>query len=318
MFSVSENGVLVMRSGGINNSAQLSWFDRTGKQVGTIMAPGSYSAPALSPDQKTVAVSRSDLVAGAASDIWLINLERGTQIRLTDDPAGDSYPAWSPAGDRITFVSTRNGETTIYQKLSNGSAVEEPFVSSAELKYNPTFSPDGKFIIYAQLNPKTNADLYRVSTDSDKKVEPFWQTNFIEAQPRVSPNGRWIAYISNETRQFEVYVQKFPVAGSKVLISVGGGSQPQWRADGRELYYYAPNRKLMAVEVNGDGPTFTVGNPQPLFDIRVLGAIDQSFPGNGYYTRTHNGDRFLVPSVPEAPERQQINVILNWTADIKR
>jgi eukaryotic-like serine/threonine-protein kinase len=318
MFSLSENGVLVMRSGGINNNAQLSWFDRTGKQVGTITAPGTYSAPALSPDQKTVAVSRSDLVSGTASDIWLINLERGTQIRLTDDPASDTYPAWSPAGDRVTFVSTRNGQTTIYQKLSNGSAVEEPLVASAELKYNPTFSPDGKFIIYSQLNPKTNADLYRVSNDSDKKVEPFWQTNFIEAQPRVSPNGRWIAYISNETRQFEVYVQTFPIAGNKVLLSVGGGSQPQWRADGRELYYYAPNRKLMAVEVNGDGPTFTVGIARPLFDIRVLGAIDQSFPGNGYYTPTRNGDRFLVPSVPEAPERQQINVILNWTADVKR
>jgi dipeptidyl aminopeptidase/acylaminoacyl peptidase len=318
MFSVSENGVLVMRSGGINNNAQLTWFDRAGKQLGAITAPGGYNMPALSPDEKTVAVSRVDLLAGTASDIWLINLERGTQIRLTDDPASDSYPAWSPAGDRITFVSTRNGQTSIYVKLSNGSAVEEPLVSSPELKWNPTFSPDGKFIIYAQLNPKTNTDLYRVSTESDKRVEMFLQTNFIEAQPRVSPNGRWVAYVSNETGKFEVYVQTFPVAGSKLLVSVGGGSQPQWRADGRELYYYAPDRKLMAVEVNGDSPTFTVGIARPMFDIRVLGTVDQSFPGNGYYTPARNGNRFLVPSLPEAPERQQINVILNWPADLKK
>jgi Tol biopolymer transport system component len=274
--------------------------------------------PALSPDEKTVAVSRVDLLAGSASDIWLINLERGTQVRLTDDPASDSYPAWSPAGDRITFVSTRNGQTSIYVKSSNGSAVEEPLVSSPELKWNPTFSPDGKFIVYAQLNPKTNTDLYNVSTGGDKRVEPFLQTNFLEAQPRVSPNGRWVAYISNETGQFEVYVQTFPVAGNKLLISVAGGSQPQWRADGRGLYYYAPNRKLMAVEVNGDGPTFTVGIAQPLFEMRIFGTNDQSFPGNGYYTLTRNGNRFLVPSVPESPERQQINVILNWTADSAR
>ena len=318
MFSVSENGVLVMRTSGINSNAQLSWYDRTGKQVGTIMGPGGYSMPALSPDEKTVAVSRVDLLAGAASDIWLINLERGTQMRLTDDPASDSYPSWSPAGDRITFVSTRNGVTSIYAKLSNGSAIEEPLASSVELKWNPMFSPDGKFIIYAQLNPKTNTDLYKVSTGGDKKVEPFLQTNFIDAQPRVSPNGRWVAYISNETGQFEVYVQTFPVAGSKLLVSIGGGAQPQWRSDGRELYYYAPNRKLMAVEVNGDGPTFTVGIAQPLFDVRVFGTADQSFPGNGYYTLTRNGNRFLVPSVPESPERQQINVILNWTADLKK
>ncbi len=317
MFSVSENGVLVMRSGGINNNAQMIWFDRAGKPLGPITAPGGYNMPALSPDEKTVAVSRVDLLAGTAFDIWLINLERGTQIRLTDDPAGDIFPSWSPASDRITFASTRNGQTSIYVKLSNGSAVEQPLVSSAELKWNPTFSPDGKFIIYAQLNPKTNTDLYLVST-SDKKVEPFWQTSFIEAQPRVSPNGRWVAYISNETGQFEVYIQTFPIAGSKLLVSIGGGSQPQWRADGRELYYYAPSRKLMAVEVNGDGPTFTVGTARPLFDIRVFGSIDQSFPGNGYYTPTRNGSRFLVPSLPEVPERQQINVILNWTADLKK
>ena len=317
MFSVSENGVLVMRSGGINNNAQMIWFDRAGKQLAPITAPGGYSMPALSPDEKTVAVSRADLLAGTASDIWLINLERGTQIRLTDDPANDSYPAWSPMGDRIAFVSTRNAQTSIYVKLSNGSAVEEALVSSAELKWNPTFSPDGKFIIYAQLNPKTNTDLYLLST-GDKKIEPFWQTNFIEAQPRVSPNGRWVAYVSNETGQFEVYVQTFPIAGSKLLVSIGGGSQPQWRADGRELYYYAPNRKLMAVEVNGDGPAFTVGIARALFDIRVFGAVDQSFPGNGYYTPTRNGNRFVVPSLPEIPERQQINVILNWTADLKK
>ena len=318
MFSVSENGVLVMRSGGINNNAQMIWFDRAGKQLAPITAPGGYNMPALSPDEKTLAVSRADLLAGTASDIWLINLERGTQIRLTDDPAHDSYPAWSPMGDRIAFVSTRKAQTSIYVKLSNGSAVEEALVSSAELKWNPAFSPDGKFIIYAQLNPKTNTDLYLIST-ADKKVEPFWQTNFIEAQPRVSPNSRWVAYVSNETGQFEVYVQTFPIAGNKLLVSIGGGSQPQWRADGRELYYYAPNRKLMAVEVNGDGPAFTVGIARPLFDIRALGAtIDQSFPGIGYYTPTRNGSRFVVPSLPEIPERQQINVILNWTADLKK
>ena len=318
MFSVSENGVLVMRSGVINSN-QLIWFDRAGKQLGAVAAPGSYNMPALSPDEKSVAVSRADLLTGAAADIWLINLERGTQIRLTEDPASDSYPAWSAAGDRITFVSTRNGQNSIFQKLSNGSAVEEPLVSSAELKLNPTFSPDGKFIIYSQLNPKTNHDLYLVSTGSDKKIETFLQTNFAEVQARVSPNGRWVAYVSNETGQFEVYVQTFPVVGGKLPVSVGGGSQPQWRADGRELYYYAPTRKLMAVEVNGDSPTFRVGNARPLFDIRSLGAaIDQSFPGTGYYTSAGNGNRFLVPSLPERPELQQINVILNWTADLKK
>jgi Tol biopolymer transport system component len=318
MFSVSKNGVVVMRGGGLTNN-QLMWFDRTGKQLGPLTSPGGYNAPALSPDDKTVAVGRLDLLTGTAADIWLIDLQRGTQIRLTTDPAGDSYAAWSPGGDRIAFLSTRNGDPSIYVKLANGSAVEEPVVSSAEAKFNPTFSPDGQFLMYAQVNATTYLDLYLISTGPDKKVRPFLQTKFIKGQPRISPNGRWVAYTSNETEKFEVYVETFPVAGSKLLISVGGGSQRQWRADGRELYYYAPDRKLMAVEVNGDGPTFKVGVAKPLFEIRITGGgIDQSFPGNGYYAVTRDGKRFLVPSIPQTPERQQINVILNWTADLKK
>jgi Tol biopolymer transport system component len=317
MFSVSENGVLVFRAGGGMTNNQLVWFDRSGKQLSVLTPPGSYNAPALSPDEKKVAVSRLDLQTGTPSDIWLIDLERGSQIRLTTDPTSDLYPSWSPNGDRVTWVSTRNGGTSIYQKLSNAASPEEPLVSSAELKFNPQWAPDGQSIIYAQLNPKTNVELYLLSLSGEKKSTSWLQTSFIEAQPRLSPNGRWIAYISNETEQFQVYVDSFPATGAKVAISIGGGSQPQWRADGRELYYYAPDRKLMAVEVDGDGPTFKVGEARPLFEIRVA-SIDQSFPGNGYYTVTHDGKRFLVSSLPEAPERQQINVIVNWAADIKK
>jgi Tol biopolymer transport system component len=316
MFSVSENGVLVLRAGGFINN-QLIWFDRSGKLLGALTPPGSYNAPALSHDEKKIAVSRVDPQTGTAADIWLIDLERGTQIRLTTDAASDSFPSWSPNGDRITFISTRSGATSIYQKPSNGVSPEEPLVTSAELKYNPQWSPDGQSIIYSQLNPKTNGDLYLLSLSGEKKSTSLLQTNFVEGHARFSPNGRWIAYISNETGQFEVYVESFPATGAKLAISIRGGSQPQWRADGRELYYYAPDRKLMAVDVNGDGPTFKVGEARPLFEIRV-NAIDQSFPGNGYYTPTHDGKRFLVSSAPEAPARQQINVIVNWTADLKK
>jgi Tol biopolymer transport system component len=316
MFSVSENGVLVFRTGSINSN-QLTWFDRSGKLLNVLTPAGYYSAPSLSPDEKKVAISRLDRQTGGAADIWSIDLERGTQIRLTTDPASDTFPSWSPDGDRVTFISTRNGVTSVYQKPSNGASSEEPLISSAELKYNPQWSPDGQFIIYSQLNPKTNSDLYLLSLSGGKKSTSLLQTNFGEGQARFSPNGRWIAYISNETGQFEVYVESFPATGAKLPISIGGGSQPQWRADGRELYYYALDRKLMAVEVNGDGPIFKVGEARPLFEIRVA-VVDQSFPGNGYYAVTRDGKRFLVSSLPEAPQRQQINVIVNWMADLKK
>ena len=318
MFSVSENGLLVMRTGALINN-QLMWFDRAGKQLAAVTPPGAYNAPALSPNGKQIAVSRVDLQSGTTADIWLIDIERGTQIRFTTDPASDTFPSWSPTGDRIVFVSSRNGVTSIYQKPSDGSSAEEPLVSSPQVKYNPTWSPDGQSIIFAQLNAKTNTDLYLFSVQGDRKLEAFLQTNFIDAQARFSPNGRWVAYVCNETGQFEVYVGSFPPSGGKVPVSIGGGSQPQWRADGRELYYYTPNRKLMAVEVNSDGPTFQVGVSKPLFDVRIGGAVlDQVFPGNLYYTPARDGTRFLVPSLPEAPAPQQIHVIVDWHAGLKK
>jgi eukaryotic-like serine/threonine-protein kinase len=316
MFSVSENGVLALRTGGLVQN-ELVWFDRTGKQLGEVTSPGSYSSPSFSADDKRVAVRRAD--QSNNSDIWLIDLERGVPTRFTTDLGLDNFPAWSPDGSLIAFISTRNGQTSIYQKSASGAGAEEALITSAELKYNPQWSPDGRFILYAQISATTNVDLLLLPLSGERKAQPFLQTSFIEAQGRFSPDGRWVAYISNETIQFEVYVQSFPASNGKVRISTGGGSQPQWRGDGRELYYYTPDRKLMAVDVNGEGSTFKVGVPRPLFNIRVVGAgIDQGFPGNGYYAATRDGKRFLVTTSPEAGERQQINVILNWTADLKR
>jgi len=317
MFSVSENGVLALRSGGLVQN-QLIWFDRAGKQLGEVTSPSSYSSPALSADEKRLAVRRADYQTNNP-DIWLIDLERGVPIRFTTDPAIDSFPAWSRDGSRIAFISTRNGLTSIYQKPSSGAGAEEALITSAEPKYNPEWSPDGRFILYAQTNATTNVDLLLLPLSGERKPQPFLQTNFIEAQGRFSPDGRWVAYISNETGQFEVYVQSFPATSGKVAISTGGGSQPQWRRDGRELYYYTPDRKLMAVDVYAEGSTFKVGVPRSLFNIRVVGAgIDQGFPGNGYYAPAGDGKRFLIATSPEGSEHQQINIVLNWTADLKR
>ena len=155
--------------------------------------------------------------------------------------------------------------TSIYQKPLGGAGTEEVLLTSEGMKVTPDWSPDGRFILYAQLNPTTNADLYLLPLSGERKPEPFLQTKFIEAQGRFSPDGRWVAYVSNETGQFEVYVQSFPATGGKLPVSTGGGAQPQWRADGRELYYYTPDRNLMAVDVSGEDSTLKVGVARPLF-----------------------------------------------------
>ena len=316
-FSVSDKGILSLRTGGVARN-QLMWFDRTGKQLGVFTSPGNYSSPSLSPNENTVAVSRVDFQTLTGADIWLLDLGRGAQVRFTTDPANDSYPAWSPSGDRIAFVSTRGGVTGLYVKPTTTEGPEVPLVTSVESKVNPAWSPDGRFILYSQINPITNVDLILLDVSGDRKTTPFLQTNFIEAQGRFSPDGHWVAYISNETGRFEVYVQGFPTGSAKVAVSTGGGSQPQWRSDGRELYYYTPDRKLMAVEVTEEGSTFKIGTARPLFELKISGAgIDRGFPGIGYYTVTRDGKRFLVAGSPDNQDPQQLTVVLNWTADLR-
>jgi eukaryotic-like serine/threonine-protein kinase len=317
-FSVSENGVLIVRSGELVLN-KLTWLDRTGKEIGVITKAGNYNAPTLSPDEKKVAVSRLDFQSTVAADIWVIDLERGTETRFTYDPGSDRWPSWSADGNSIIFVSTRAGSTNIYQKASNGSGAEEPILTSEQSKASPAWSDDGKFVLYGQLNAGTIWDVFVLPLAGDRKPQPVIQTNFVDIHGQFSPDGRWIAYSSNESGQFQVYVQTFPPSGSKWPVSIDGGSQPRWRGDGRELYYFTPDLKLMAVEVNGQRDKFQVGVPKLLFELRVRGAgVDLGFPGSGYYTVTRDGKRFLVASSADVPDKQQITVILNWTPHLNQ
>ena len=96
-------------------------------------------------------------------------------------------------------------------------------------------------------------DLWVLSVDGEPKPVPFLATDFDERSGQFSPDGRWVAYESNESGRYEIYVRGFPQTGGKWLVSVAGGTQPRWRRDGREIYYVAPDNKLMAVEVKPSG-----------------------------------------------------------------
>ena len=317
-FSVSQNGVLAVRTGDLVLN-QLTWFDRTGKALGSISPPGNHSAPALSPDEKKVVVGKVDFATTTSSDLWVIDLERQTTTRLTFDQANERAPAWSPDGNYIAFSATREGLTSLSRRLSNGAGAEEPLLTSSEAKLAVDWSSDSRFMLYGQLNAGTIWDLYVLPLTGEGKAQPIAQTKFVEIQGRFSPDSRWVAYSSNESGQFQVYVQSFPSNGSKWPISIKGGSQPRWRGDGRELYYFTPERELMAVEVNAESGTLKVGIPQPLFQFRVGGAgVDLGFPGSGYYTVTRDGKRFLVTSTSELGEKQQVSVVINWASNLRR
>ena len=313
-FSASETGVLSFLSSNAPNT-QLAWFDRGGKQLAAIGTPAADTGLRLSPDEKRLAVSRLDLQAGSA-DIWLIDLARNNPSRFTFDPANEGSPTWSPDGSHIIFASNRGGMANMYQRLSNGTGNDELLLKLSEPSGPHDWSPDGRFILFGVLSPKTGSDLWLLPLFGDQKPAPFIQTEFSETQGRFSPDGRWIAYASNESGPFQVYVQSFPTSGGKWQVSTGGGAQPQWRRDGKELFYLAPDRKLMAAEVNGAGPTFVAGVLKPLFEAHV----NSIFPGAGnatYYAVTGDGQRFLVNTLVGDSTPVPLTIVLNWTAGLK-
>jgi len=218
--TVSENGVLLFASGGSGRSSQIAWFDRAGKLLSPVGAPGDVFTPSISPDEKMIAFSRQ---TGGTADIWLRDMARGTDTRFTSDTSGNYEPSWSPQGDRIVFVSNRGGVFNLYQKAASGSGQDELLLSTANIKRADQWSRDGRYIVYSEIDPKTKSDIWVLP--ADRKPIPFLRTEFNELHGQISPNSRWMAYTSDESGQREVYVRPFPASEGLSRISTAGGEQ---------------------------------------------------------------------------------------------
>ena len=318
-FTVSESGVLVYDNGGEVANAQLAWYDRTGKQIGTVGSPGGEYSIWLSPDEKRVAVERLEKGSG---DIWLIDIARTTSARFTFDPAWDLAPVWSPDGNTIVFASSRPGAPNLYAKPASGSSNEELLLQNNQVKIPTDWSADGKFILYREINAKGKFDLWVLPLEGDKTPKPFLQDDFDKGGGKFSPDGKWIAYSSDEAGPYQVYVRPFPGPGGQYQVSASGGSNPRWRRDGKELFYLGPDGKLMAVEVKA-GATFETGAAKPLFDAHVRGWLGTGGGGPGLsardnYAVSRDGQRFLINSLTDVSAPSPITVVLNWTAELKK
>ena len=292
--------------GGGTGLRRLAWFDRRGTRLATIDAPGTLTNPTFSPDEKQLlAVSFDPELRG----VWLLDLERGAPNRLVPD---GTMPMSSPNGDTIAFASARNaGVFDMYLRRLDGPAGDEPLLQTNESKFVNDWSRDGRFIIFDSSNAKTGEDLWILPTFGDRRPVAYLRTEYNEVQSRISPNGRWVAYSSDESGIFDVYLQSFPTPGAKQIVSIKGGAEPVWRKDGRELYYLAADRTLMAVEIGDNGSTPRVGRPRALFRAPVSGPLNVY---RSHYAATADGQRFVIDAVDAPGARESITVLANWTA----
>lgn len=302
LFSVSPSGTIVWRSG-TGNRTQLMWFSRSGQNAGTLGASddGGVWFPEVSPDGTRAAVSRGAL---GVRDIWL--QESAGASRFTFDPGDDVFPIWSPDGTRVVFMSNRKGDFDLYQKPADGSGSEQLLLQSAYSKRPNSWSPDGRFILYQ--SSQNNGDLMILPLFGPPKPYPFLSTPFNEMHGVFSPDGKWVAYQSNESGRFEIYVRPFPGPGGQWQVSIGGGVSPRWRSDNKELFFLAPDNKLMAVAATAQSGTFVPGPPQVLFQTHAApGANKQQ------YDVSRDG-RFLINTELQDAVTEPLHLLLNWRA----
>ena len=263
--------------------------------------------PELSADGRRLVVQRA--VQGNF-DIWLIDLVRGGRTRFTFDAALESSALWSPDGKWIAFRSNRKGPQDLYLKPSTGAGAEELLLQSTHNKIPQSWSSDGRYLLYSDLDPKTNFDLWALPMTGERKPAPWVNSPFAETLGQFSPDGRWVAYQSNESGSFEIYVQPFPAPSAKWQISTNGGTMSRWRRDGKELFFIGPDARLMAATVTTSGTSFEAAPPVALFQTRIVGGPSQV---NRHQYAVASDGRFLIIESAEAATTVPITLILNWT-----
>lgn len=315
MFSVSQAGTLAYRRSAAND---LGWFDRTGRLLGWVGAAGRDSDPALSPDGRRAIVSRYD-PATLTRNIWILDLERnGLASPLTSHLAWANCPLWSSDGKDVIFASRVAGRTRLYEKRADGVAETRELPQS--MNGCPLNWSAGGDLIYGKEHTSgvwsgpAISFVSAVDRPEPKPLDGPWP-----ARPRaaISPDGRWIAYSSDVSGRHEIYVRSFPTDSVEpTQISSSGGIEPQWRADGRELFFIAADKGLMAVPVSTEG-TFRAETPRRLFQTDV-DTDGLGISGRNQYAAAASGERFLINEPRPEAESPAVTVLLNWTSALQQ
>jgi serine/threonine protein kinase len=311
-FSVSGNGRLAYRMG-VASRRQLTWLDRKGNAVGVVGKQQrlGYNQVSLSPDSRH-AMAVSD------GDIWVFELVRDSSSRLSS-PEPDRSVIWSPDSQRLLFRSGLPGAVAMHIQNANGAAAAEKVPNVPSTGMDPTSWSQEGFVLCTVFDPMTLGDVWVMPSAEGKpdpgKAEPFLNGTANEGQAQFSPNGLWVAYSSNESGTLEVYVRSFPDGNIKKKISEGGGGEPRWNANSKEIFYRSA-QSIMAVPVKISPGDLQPGNPVKLFDAPAFSAAVGTTTNPAWDVHP-DGNRFLFP-LGQTDSREPITVLLNWQLLLQR
>ncbi len=305
-FAVAGGDRLAYRRGGVD-TGRLTWLGRDGKTLRTVGEPGVISDPILSPDEGHILVSSGQ----GNSTLLLVDDTSSIGTSLTPRGRGASIAIFSPDGSRVLFAEDRNGPFDLYELKVSEPGRDVLVLATPLWKYPESWSPDGRFVLYTEVDPASRANLWVLPRTGDAKPFPFLATSAAESGARFSPDGRFLAYASDESGREEIFVQPFPATGAKWQVSAAGGFEAAWRGDGREVFYVASDARLMAVAVAPSSSGLAFGVPRALF--RISSKHDIGTSGHSYAV-SRDGQRFLVLERPGKAIASSIVVVLGPSA----
>jgi eukaryotic-like serine/threonine-protein kinase len=306
VFSNSDTGVLAYRVGAAQGR-QLVWVNRQGTLVRAIGDPeGDFMAsPELSADEQSVVVFRQRT---GDNDIWVIELARNLERRVTDGLPADAHPLWDPDRQHVVFYSRRFSGGGLARQAAGGGPAE-PLFPKNESGVPLSWTRDRQYLLVRRNTAPTGPDLVAIDVTAGQREVVVAHTKHDETEGQFSPDGKWVALVSSESGRPEVFVQSFPQAGGRTQVSRSGGTQVRWSPDGKEIFYIAPDGKMMSATIAPGAASPDVKPPVTLFQTHL--ATGTNVLGNKPQYAVSRDGLFLLNAASESPSAP-IVVAVNW------
>lgn len=281
IFATASNDVLIYGAPG-TSLRELRWFDRSGAASGAASEPLDAWDLRIAPDNKRIVLTEVDRQLRTL-DVFIRTGSQPAPTRLSLSTDADESGVWSPDGLRIAWA----GQRRKVMLRGAGAVLPEQTIATFETPIQVwDWSRDAKSLVIGRRADATGDDLWIQPPVEGAAAQPYATAPFDQTYGAISPAGRSIAYASNESGQFDIYLDAFPKPGSRVRITTAGGTEPRWSADGRELFFRRGAEihvvSLDGFEVRSTMKLFDAGAAIRAFDVSRDGRFLLNLPANNH------------------------------------